>query len=436
MIAPISARRWAATAIAVSLMLAATAAVGQSRQELLERFREECSAQFAYLRGPGQHEIVHAHVHGCVIARMDSAIRQRSSQTPSGGAPLQLIEATPWLVKNAGPEKAKGVIYFVRGYTPYEPSRDDFAIPPYFLKSLNAAGWDVIQAKVPHSEPDSELAAGLRRVGRTEPFVRERLAALKKDGYRKVVLGGHSWGGWLAMLLAHDAVADAVILSAPNAFGQRTAPTGRANAVFGFTVTQFAAPIGAVKIPAVVILPEDTVYDANPGERGRIAEQRLAAAGVPHLVIAEPPGFEGHYAGWLPFFDFAYGECIEAFLETPSAPACAPPPRRGDDFRAILNLKEVADADKKRIVSTQALAGKKFTVYTLEDEDNKHFDYVSANQRVVLESTSENRETVTFRDGLQCIAGACRVLIAWSDREVLEFDPKSGELRAWWVEDN
>ena len=41
---------------------------------------------------------------------------------------------------------------------------------------------------------------------------------------------------------------------------------------------------------------------------------------------------------------------------------------------------------------------------------------------------------VAFRDGQQCVGTVCTTLIKWSDSQFLEFDAKSGNLVAWWIE--
>jgi hypothetical protein len=282
MIMNLAMRRRLVWGIVVGIALAASEAGAQTREQLVERFRTECRAQLAHLRGPGQAENFRARMQDCVAARMTSTMRERATQMPADAPPLKLVEATPWLVENAGPAKAKGVIYFIRGYFAATPTRDDYRLPPYFLKSLNAAGWDVIDARVAHDEPNPGPGRTLQQAGRAVPFVRRRLAALKQDGYRKVVLAGPSWGGWLSMLVAGEPVADAVIVNAPNAFGRSTAPNGRPNATFAFTLTQFAPAVGAVKIPAFVILPEDPILGPRSGrarpDRGRAAHRRQRAA--------------------------------------------------------------------------------------------------------------------------------------------------------------
>ncbi|MGE3702265.1 MAG: CHAT domain-containing protein [Hyphomicrobiaceae bacterium] len=47
----------------------------QSREQLIDRFREQCLAKFSHLRGPGQREVVRAHVRPCVQGHMRAHIQ-------------------------------------------------------------------------------------------------------------------------------------------------------------------------------------------------------------------------------------------------------------------------------------------------------------------------------------------------------------------------
>ncbi len=312
---------------------------------------------------------------------------------------------------------------------------DDFWLPPYFLKTLNDNGWDVVEAKFPR-RLETVGRAWLTARGYALTIAR-RVKELRAQGYRRVVVGGHSLGAWSTLLAEREGIlkAEALLINAPAAFDCNSPDpdTGRSRPSFILNATEFALLASQIKTPTVVMLFDGDEFD--PGGRGAAAESALTQQGVPHIVIGYPPGFSGHFAGWLPFFDFAYGACVAAFLEAPQSRACWLPPRRNDDFRAILDLTEVSGADKKRIVSADALAGKKFAVYTLEDVDNKHFDYVAPGVRAVMLSTGETREPIAFRDGLQCAGDVCSILLRWSADEILEFDPKSGAIKAWWIED-
>jgi hypothetical protein len=71
---------------------------------------------------------------------------QASAQQRSGS----LLGDVPWLVKNQGPDAARGVFYFIHGYEPVKPGNDDFDGAPPPVVGLNREGWDVVGAKVPY----------------------------------------------------------------------------------------------------------------------------------------------------------------------------------------------------------------------------------------------------------------------------------------------
>ena len=284
-----------------------------------------------------------------------------------------------------------------------------------------------------------------------------RAKELKAQGYKKVVLAGHSWGAWVAMVAAQDpqCAADALLLSAPNTFGPRLSQiagkqeehirggysrrpsekkTARLNPNFSKVLTEFGPALNGVKTPTVLILPDDTDWDPDPGARGEIAKKHFTDVNVPHLIIAKPPGFSGHLAAWLPVFDYGYGKCVQSFLENPRSGACRAVPLTRFDFRSIVSISQMAALDK-RLVSADTLAGKKFAAYTMSDLANKYYRYTAPGKRMVTEGGGERPQDVTFHDGLHCADKTCSRLVRWSDGYILEFDPKTGDLDAWWVED-
>jgi hypothetical protein len=418
-----------------TMMVAALPAWAQSVEQLIERFRSECQAQFEHLRGPGQGDVVRAHVRSCVENKFQARARAGASASVVSSKPLRLVEFTPWLVKPArGPSTSKGLVYYVRGF--YGKSPDTFRPAPYVLKTLSEAGWDVICAKV----PQDVTSPGYDVVANGAAFLRQRLKELKDKGYKRVILAGHSWGGWASLLAAQasEFAGDALLLSTPNTFGQRTSPfSGGPNPNFRMTATQFGPALNPIKVPTLLILPDDDIWDPDPAARGRIAEKHFADAKVPHLILAKPPGFTGHNSAALPVFDYAYGGCIQSFIENPNSDACVVPPLSNSDFRSLVSIDQIANADERQIRSAQALVGKKFVAYAITANVNmaQHYSYDSATQRKHVEFASHKEEAVSFRDSSHCVAGMCSRLIKWDEGYVLEFNAKSGKLNAWWVED-
>jgi hypothetical protein len=172
----------------------------------------------------------------------------------------------------------------------------------------------------------------------------------------------------------------------------------------------------------------------EPGGRGAIAEKHFAAVNVRYLIIDGPPGFSQLFAGWLPVLDYAFGKCIRAFLDGATSADCRLPALADDDFRSIVNIKQVKDIEEKRITSVERLVGKKFDVYALNAE-SRRYDYISGAERINLQPFEDRRENVTFRDGRLCAGAVCSTVVAWSNHEILEFETESGELKAWWIEE-
>jgi predicted alpha/beta-hydrolase family hydrolase len=355
------------------------------------------------------------------IANVTSATASSKS-----GPPSQLLEQKPFT--NSGPSNAKGIIYYIRGFSGV-PSRDGKGVSPYFIRSLQVQGWDVIDAKVPHAYVNPHFGRSIYpaydAAVDASAFVRNRVKSLRAQGYRKIVIVGHSWGGWVAMFAAKiNSDVDALILSSPATFGDGVRRH--------LNTTRFPDGLDDVKVPTILLVFSRDEY--NLGELGKIAEKQFAKLNVPHLIIDQPAGFLGHFAGYLPIFDYVYGACIQPFLDSPSTQACRLPPLSNDDFRSILDIKQVHDVDERRIKSLTPLVGKAFTVYRLADL-NGHYQFVSESELVSRGPGGQRRLQISFRDRMVCLGSTCRLIVAWSKEQFLEFDPRNGALKAWWVEE-
>jgi dienelactone hydrolase len=358
----------------------------------------------------------------------------RSSPAPAQDLTkkLKLVEFPAWLTKNSGPEKAKGVIYFIRGWggvTTGGGSLDEFRLVPYFVKALADNGWDVIGAKFPNT-PTKRHSADFVPAGVT--FVEARVKELKSQGYKRVVLAGHSWGAWVSMAAAKDGSGvDAVMAMAPNSYGPKIVPGGHKNPRFAMNVSEFGALTRSMKVPTILMLFAGDEFE--DGDRGKIAKEQFAKNKIALLTVDKPQAFTGHFAGWLPIFDYAYGPCIQSFLDAPKAQDCALAPLSNTDVRSIFRIGQVAGADDKLITSAAPLLGKKFVAYPI-GAYMRHYDYVAADKRHTMVSITVFDEAVDFHDKQQCARKTCSKLVRWSDRDILEFDPDKGSLRAWWFE--
>jgi hypothetical protein len=266
--------------------------------------------------------------------------------------------------------------------------------------------------------------------------VKRRVKELRAQGYRRVLVGGHSWGAWVAVLAAQDKTIgiDGLLLGSPNIYGPRVGTSGphvgKINPNFEKNLTEFRGLIDGITVPTVLMAFRDDPYE--PEERAAYAKVQLDKNKTPNLVLDHPKGFIGHSASWLPVFDFAFGKCIRGFLDNPTTAPCPLPPLSNHDFRSVVQLSQVPPTGET-IQNARPLVGKKYAAFTLGDS-LRHYEYSSAAQRINMNALQKSRESFEFRDGLHCVGAICSLLVHWSDGEMLEFDPKTRNLRAWWIE--
>jgi pimeloyl-ACP methyl ester carboxylesterase len=366
----------------------------------------------------------------CKQAIADQMVATANAKDPK--SEYRLLETPAWLSNNKGPSAAKGVVYFIYGNSKSHEIIDGFSLDPYFVNSLSEAGWDVIIAKPSYATQSLQNAPEFAvRARNASTFVKRRVTELRRSGYRHVVLAGHSWGGWIALAAAQDSHlgADAVILSSPAIGGTRISRfTGDLNPFYHWSLDRYVPLMKALRIPTVLTVFRGDDYEI--GERGQIAEKDLTSNGVPHLVIDKPAGFTGHFAAWLPVFDFEFGGCISAFLDSLRSQGCERRQLNSTDFRSIINISQLAKPD--RISSPDALVGRQFVVYA-RGAPSRKVDYISATERSDLSSDGLTNKEYSFRNDLHCVAKDCEVLAKWSDGHLLAFDPQSGDVKGWWV---
>ena len=386
----------------------------------LEKYRGECRA--ALTRSGVPKDQFALRMRGCVGSKLTEAARH-------AGENLKLVEFTPWLTHNRGPQTAKGVIYFLRGWSGGSGFDDNF-VAPYFFKRLSEQGWDVIGAKFPYRPAGRLVSASLSLLGPTEQFVRRRLGELKAQGYRRIVLAGHSWGAWVALVAAPGSPADALLLSSPALYGDKLL-NGEPNPDVSRNVTEFPALVDKVTVPIALLMFAGDTFAAQ--DRGPAAVETFKAKGTPALVIARPVGFNGHFSGWLPIFDYEYGQCLADFLDQMKSEPCRPPILTSTDFSAVFSLRQLPKGEVRKVQSVDALVGRKFVVYGV-DGGTALIDYVSSSKRRVESIDQVAEEPVSAEDGLVCAAKQCSTLVSWSSHELLEFAGDVGALKAWWIE--
>ena len=256
---------------------------------------------------------------------------------------------------------------------------------------------------------------------------------MRDAGYRRVILGGQSWGAWVTMVAERNGslAADETLLMAPATYGAKTALSGRSNLSFSLNRSEFAVLVRSIEKPTAAVFFAEDPYD--PGGRAKLLEDHLRVRNIAGLVIDTPPGIKGHNAGWVPVFDFRYGKCLEAFFETLTSGHCGPPAASDTDFRAISNLKDIPESDARRIVSAEQMVGRSYVVYSSAGSAWEA-TYQTPQTVALLTPKGRNQQSFEFKEQQHCRENQCRVLVRWDDRHLIAFDPKSGAASSWWIE--
>ena len=245
-------------------------------------------------------------------------------------------------------------------------------------------------------------------------------------------------GAWAILIAAQrpDFLADELVLISPANWGPAIMPDGTENPNFQRNKTEFLYYIRGITKPSVIVLFRKDTFD--PGARGPETEAILSKTPVPYLLIDQPKELWGHGAGWLPAFDYFYGDCIERFLLTPQTGWCHARASSTTDFRVINFLSQIADANAKKLreFELRDLVGQKFISFNnsggVEEDTFTSADVLKTESYLGVQSRK-----VHFSDSGYCYstgtAEACLLLRKWDKDRLLVFDQLTNATRAWWI---
>ena len=243
----------------------------------------------------------------------------------------------------SGPAHARGVVLWNHGISGTNPSWRA-PVPPAF-RLLQTRGWDVLAIKrhnLAETMPGGPLARSVERT-------LQEVAAQRKLGYQSVVLGGQSFGGYVA-LEAIDGVPDifAAVAFAPGV--RSSSAAGR----FDPTAVEQILQRAHVERLALVFPKNDVVL--GPIVRGERAQPILARRKFPYLMIDETSDVSGHGGGVTGRFALRHGLCLVEFLastELPPGRFTCPPPE--DGWTVVRELLMPAGAPTPDLADRSAL---------------------------------------------------------------------------------
>ena len=173
--------------------------------------------------------------------------------------------------------------------------------PPY-LRALREGGWDVL--RFDRLREGDTLSTSTRRLV-------EQVGQLRRQGYRRIVLAGQSFGAFLALMAADASEGvDAVVATSPAAFGNfdEFYDTWRLNAIRLYPLLE------RIK-RARVMLFFFHGDDFDPGGRGERARAILSERQIGFSVVDQPAFLIGHWASSTGLFLRRFGSCIRDFVD-------------------------------------------------------------------------------------------------------------------------
>jgi pimeloyl-ACP methyl ester carboxylesterase len=211
-----------------------------------------------------------------------------------------------------GPPKARGLVIWNHGIS---GTAEQYKAPPALaLRLLHARGWDILKLNRNNLGETSRDLSLARAAERNEAEIRAQLAG----GYRRVVLAGQSFGGYIALeTAAASRDVFGVVAMAPGVMAR-----GGIDRLDPSITERLLGDIKARRL-ALVFPQADALFDHRV--RGPGALRVLAGRSAPYLVIDETAtAISGHGGGTGGRFALRYGPCLADFLDA----ADSPPPGR------------------------------------------------------------------------------------------------------------
>jgi hypothetical protein len=236
-----------------------------------------------------------------------------------------------------GPERAHGIVLWNHGILGTTESWRGPA--PLAFRLLQARGWDVVMLKRHHSADADNV------VHRTVQRTLEEVTAARRQGYRRVVLSGQSFGGHVTLeALDFGADIDGAIAFAPGV--RAMGASGRVD-VGGTDRILKTAKVGRL---ALLFPRDDDLVDR--AVRGESARAILSRRALPYLLLDETSGIVGHLAAGTGRFALRHGLCLVEFLTAPGlAPGRFTCPPVSDEWPIVRELL-LPRADKPPTLAT------------------------------------------------------------------------------------
>jgi hypothetical protein len=203
-------------------------------------------------------------------------------------------------VTKKGPDRANGLfVYF------HAQSHDALELPIaiLFIEMAKVAQWDILRVNRLLDLDEESLD------GRILEVVADEIGRARQAGYKQIIVGGVSRGGWLALLAAALPGVDAAIGLAPGTTTLERQELERTRDV----LAQKLAGAKAKRIAAFF-------FDGDPREavderRSAVVRRALQSTGSRYMIVDRPADLYGHAAAGSGRVVRRYRDCLLQFVQ-------------------------------------------------------------------------------------------------------------------------
>jgi hypothetical protein len=210
-----------------------------------------------------------------------------------------------------GPQAAPGLLLWNHGVNGHEAQYQ--YPPPLAVETLASHGWDTMKINRNPAFEGGWITTGQQHVN----MLVQQVLAAQRGGYSRIIVGGYSYGGAIALEAAIKVPVYGVIAMVPG-IGQPKLQAGGASDSHSADIVQYTlAQIRAIRTSrALFVLPPDDEllpgYDQAPAVR-----QEMNARGLPYMLVDRQ--VHGHNGGYTPAF-WPYASCGVIFFSPSVTP--------------------------------------------------------------------------------------------------------------------
>ena len=234
---------------------------------------------------------------------------------PKGASPAYWQVGAYTHTPPIGPEASAGVLFWSHGVSGRRVQWK--GKPLRFVEKFARAGWDVIKVNRNNLHEGGWRVSGAKHVA----DLRERARKARREGYKRVILGGQSYGGAISLEAAGMAgIADGVIAIAPghgsDACGRSSGIARRADNL----PRQLREALARNTAPRTVLMVADGDECVGFNRPHASYRETLQASGSRFVFLDDTMPVRGHAAGNTGQFDAWYGDCLLDFLDAEQEP--------------------------------------------------------------------------------------------------------------------